>query len=103
MLKFLKNIKNKNSKNNDFYYEGKDLVLYFKCNNCGEKFSTHLKKGYDFSRNYEERGYIIKKEFIGSNCYNKIYLSASFDENYKVKNYDLVGAKPISKEEWENE
>lgn len=62
-----------------------------------------MRRGYDFSRDYENGGYIINKEFIGSNCYKKINLSAKFDEGYKVESYDLIGAKPISREEWENE
>ena len=103
MFNFLKNIKNKIIKNGDFYKEGKNIVLYFKCDNCGEKFRTHLRRGYDFSRDYENGGYIINKEFIGSKCYKKINLSAKFDEGYKIESYDLVGAKPISREEWENE
>lgn len=103
MFNFLKNIKNKISKNGDFYNEGKNIVLYFKCNNCGEKFRTHLRRGYDFSRDYKKGGYVINKEFIGSKCYDKINLSANFDENYRLENYELIGGKAITKEEWENE
>ena len=103
MFNFLKKIKNSISKNGDFYYEGKDLVLYFRCDKCGEKFMTHLKRGYDFSRDYDNGGFIINKEFIGSKCYERINLSAKFDENYKIENYDLIGAKAITKEEWGNE
>jgi hypothetical protein len=81
----------------------KNIVVYFKCDNCGEKFRTHLRRGYDFSRDYENGGYVINKEFVGSKCYKKINLTANFNEGYKVLNYELTGAKVISKEEWENE
>jgi len=85
-----------------FYDEKNALVIYFKCSKCGEKFRSYLRKGYDFITDYDTGEYKINKEYIGSKCFNKILLSATFDRNYKLKEFSLDNGDVISKEEWED-
>ncbi|PNR95470.1 hypothetical protein [Petrotoga olearia] len=104
MFNFFKRNKSNVSKTTNkqvFYNEKNALVIHFKCTKCGEKFRSYLRKGYDFVTDYETGEYKINKEYIGSNCFNKIHLSATFDRNYKLKEYTLENGKVISKEEWE--
>ncbi|KAF2955689.1 hypothetical protein [Marinitoga sp. 38H-ov] len=92
----------KKKKNNPFYNEGNALVIYFTCDNCGEKFRSYLRKGYDFSNSYDGKAvYVINKEYIGSKCSEKIQLNAEFDGSYKLLNFELIGGKIITKEEFE--
>ncbi|MDN5341508.1 MULTISPECIES: hypothetical protein [Oceanotoga] len=99
MFNFFK--KNKTKKN--FYREKDALILYFKCNKCDEKFISHLRLSYDLLRDYENGGFKIEKEYIGSNCNNKIQLKATFKENLKETSFELINGTVITKEEWKNE
>ncbi|KLO21579.1 hypothetical protein X275_08700 [Marinitoga sp. 1197] len=95
--------KKKDISKNPFYNESNSLVLYFECNNCGEKFRSYLRKGYDFSTSYDgEAIYSINKEYIGSQCSQKIYLIAEFDRSYRNLKFDLIGGTPITKEKFES-
>ncbi|WP_041083142.1 hypothetical protein [Thermotoga profunda] len=89
--------------NNPFYKEGNLLVVYLKCDRCGEYFRSHLRIGYDFINDYDNAAtpYKIDKVYVGSKCPNKIHLLASFSASYKVKSVSLEGGKFITKEEYE--
>lgn len=104
MLWFKKKKKEKDLNKNPFYNEQNALVIYFKCNNCGEKFRSYLRKGYDFSNSYDGKSvYVINKEYIGSKCSERIQLIAEFDGGYRLLNFDLIGGTAIKKEEFEME
>jgi len=93
---------NKATDKNVFYSEKNALVIYFKCSKCGEMFRSYLRKGYDFITDYDSGGYKIDKEYIGSKCFNKIHLIASFDRNYKLLDFSLDNGEVISEKEWED-
>lgn len=104
MLWFNKKKKEKDVLKNPFYNEQNALVIYFKCNRCGETFRSYLRKGYDFSNSYEGKAtYVINKEYIGSKCPERIQLIAEFDGAYRLLNYDLIGGTPITKAEFDTE
>lgn len=86
-----------------FYDNGNTMVAYFKCNKCGEVFMSHLRKFYDINVSYSGEGgaYHLDKEFIGSNCQEKIHINATFTRSFKAKTFDIMGGTFISKEEYE--
>ncbi len=86
-----------------FYREGDTLVVYFKCDKCGEVFRSHLRKGYDFIYNYDNPStpYKIDKLYVGSKCPNKIHLMADFTSSYKPVSFSLEGGTFITKESYE--
>ncbi|MGB9615547.1 MAG: hypothetical protein ACP5KD_02705 [Fervidobacterium sp.] len=90
---------------NPFYKEKNALVVYLKCNKCGEVFRSHLRIGYDFIINYDDRSspYMIEKVYVGSKCPNKIELKAKFTGAYKPVSIEIDGGKFISKESYERE
>lgn len=95
--------KEKDITKNPFYDERNTLVVYFKCKKCGEVFRSHLRKYYDIAVDYSGGGFSYKldKEFIGSECQNKIHIYANFKRNFKPKNFEIVGGEFISKEDYE--
>ncbi|SHH40842.1 hypothetical protein [Thermosipho atlanticus] len=97
--------KKKNVNLNPFYKDGNCLVVYLKCEKCGEVFRSHLRKGYDFLINYDNPNipYKIEKIYVGSKCPNKIELKAQFTGSYKPVSIEINGAKFISKEDFEKE
>lgn len=97
-----KKSENKDNQKKIFYEDKNALIIYFKCSKCGEKFRSYLRKGYDFITDYDNGGYIIDKEYIGSKCFNKIHLFATFDQNYRLIDYKLENGETISKDEWEH-
>ncbi len=88
---------------NPFYSERDTLVVYFKCDKCGEVFRSHLRKGYDFIVNYDNPSvpYRIDKLYVGAKCPNRIKLRADFKANYKPVSVEIEGATFITKEEYE--
>ena len=102
-LFFRKRKKREDLAKNPFYNEGDALVVYFKCDKCGEVFRSHLRKGYDFIVNYDNPSvpYRIDKLYVGAKCPNRIKLRADFKSNYKPVSFELEGATFITKEEYE--
>ena len=101
---FKKKVQKNNSEQRNIFYEEKNaLIVYFKCNKCGETFKSYLRKGYDIINDYDNDGFIVDKEYIGSKCPTRIHLHASFDRNYNLINYTLDNGKIITKEACENE
>ena len=95
--------KEKDVKKDPFYDSGSTMVAYFKCNKCGEVFMSHLRKFYDINVSYSGEGGAshLYKEFIGSNCQEKIHINAIFTRSFKAKSFDIIGGSFISKEEYE--
>lgn len=85
----------------NFYDEKETIVVYFKCSKCGEKFRSHLRKGYDFIPDYDNNALRIDKEYIGKNCYNKIQVKATFNRVHKPISQEIVGGEFIKKEDYE--
>lgn len=90
---------------NPFYREKNALVVYIRCNRCGEVFRSHLRIGYDFIINYDDRStpFLVEKVYVGSKCPNKIELRAKFTGSYKPVSIEIDGGKFISKETYERE
>ncbi|MFN3691283.1 MAG: hypothetical protein ACK4R7_00180 [Fervidobacterium sp.] len=90
---------------NPFYREQGALVVYLRCNKCGEVFRSHLRIGYDFIIDYDNRStpFMIDKVYVGSKCPNKIELKAKFTGSYKPVSIEVDGGTFISKETYEHE
>ena len=85
-----------------FYEEGVFLVMYVKCDNCGEVFRSHIRKTSELYPTYSGRtAYILRKELIGSKCPNRINVYAEFSGTYKTLNFEISGGHFITKEEYE--
>jgi hypothetical protein len=95
--------KKKDLNKNPFYREKGALVIYIKCDRCGEVFRSHLRTGYDFIVDYDNPGvpYKIDKLYVGSKCPNKIHLVATFTSSYKPVSVSLEGGTFITREEFE--
>ncbi|PLV57172.1 hypothetical protein [Thermotoga sp. SG1] len=94
----------KNLDRDPFYREKGALVVYIKCERCGEMFRSHLRRGYDFIVDYDNPGvpYRIDKLYVGSKCPNKIHLVATFTSSYKPVSVSIEGGSFITKEEYED-
>jgi len=96
--------KKKNLDRDPFYREKGALVVYIKCDRCGEVFRSHLRRGYDFIVDYDNPGgpYKIDKLYVGSKCPNRIHLVATFTSSYKPVSVSIEGGSFITKEEYED-
>ncbi|PLV60318.1 hypothetical protein [Thermotoga sp. KOL6] len=95
--------KKKNLERDPFYREKGALVVYIKCDRCGEVFRSHLRRGYDFIVDYDSPStpYKIDKLYVGSKCPNRIRLTATFTSSYKPVSVSIEGGTFITKEEFE--
>ncbi|MCD6551890.1 hypothetical protein [Thermotoga sp.] len=94
----------KNLDQDPFYREKGALVVYIKCDRCGEVFRSHLRRGYDFIVDYDNPSvpYKIDKLYVGSKCPNRIHLVARFTSSYKPVSVSIEGGSFITKEEYED-
>ncbi|GEM_PF-502469 len=72
-----------------------------KCNRCGEEIPVKVRTSSELSRIYEEdngpsnASFLVRKEILGNKCSNLIYLTAYFDENFRIISSDITGGKII--------
>ncbi len=85
---------------NPFYDERDNLVVYLRCNKCGEVFMSHIRKTTELFSDYANNRYVLNKEYIGSKCPNRIRVHAVFKPNYKLESFEIEGGSFITKEEY---
>jgi len=80
------------------------LWIYTRCDKCGEKFRTLIRKYNDLTPTYKEEGpaFILNKELIGASCPNRINLHLEFDRNYQKISEEITGGHFISQEEYQS-
>jgi hypothetical protein len=93
----------RNISKNPFYNRGEHLVIYFKCEKCNETFRSHLRKYYDIAVDYGKGGsmYSLQKEYIGSECHNRIQITAVFNRAFRPLTYEITGGSFIAEEDFE--
>jgi len=67
-----------------------------KCKRCGEEIEVKARKTSDISRVYEDEGppgavFFLRKEILGNNCNNLIYVTMYFSSSYEVISRDISG------------
>ena len=68
------------------------------CNKCGEEITVRASKTSDISRVYEGEGpsgaeYFLRKEILGNNCNNLIYITVYFGTGYSIISKEITGGK----------
>jgi hypothetical protein len=68
------------------------------CNRCGEEITVRASKTSDISRVYEGEGpsgaeYFLRKEILGNNCNNLIYITIYFGPGYNIISKEITGGK----------
>lgn len=86
---------------NPFYDERDTLVLYLRCDKCGEVFMSHIRKMTELFADYQNNRYVLNKEYIGSRCPNRIQVRAVFKPNYRLESFEISGGAFITREEYE--
>jgi hypothetical protein len=83
--------------------ESNFITFNIKCEKCGEIITINLRTTSDLSRIYDEDSapanstFFVRKEILGENCNNLIYLTAYFTYNYELVSCDVTGGKIIEK------
>ncbi len=89
---------------NPFYKEKDALVIYLKCDRCGEYMTFRILKERDFVVSYDGRSALmIDKLYVCPKCYNQISLKAGFKATFKPMYFELNGGKFVAKEEYEQQ
>ena len=80
------------------------IWIYTKCDKCGEKFRTLIRKYNDLTPTYKDDGpaFILNKELIGASCPNRINLHLEFDRGYHKISEEITGGHFITKEEYQS-
>ncbi len=76
------------------------ITFKVKCKQCGEIIEVKARKTSDISRIYTEEGpsgaaYFLRKEILGNNCSNLIYVTMYFGPNFDIISKDISGGSFI--------
>jgi len=74
------------------------VTFNIKCDKCGEEITVRSSKTSDISRVYEGEGpagaeYFLRKEILGNNCNNLIYMTVYFGPGYNIVSKEITGGK----------
>ena len=83
------------------------VVVFIKCNKCGEKIRLRLRKTSEIvhgegTKDYE---YFVQKVVMGNDCFNKMETRVEFNKAYQVVNWEIAhnAGKLITKSEFDSE
>lgn len=76
------------------------ITFTVKCNKCGEEIEVKARKTSDISRIYSDEGpsgaaYFLRKEILGNNCNNLIYVTMYFGQDFSIISKDISGGSFI--------
>lgn len=88
-----------------FSGEPKDegLYVYARCNRCGAVLHTRLDVKREAAPNFEEGGYILRKEMMDSKCFELMHAEFRFDDNRNLIEKSIDGGEFITRQEWESQ
>ncbi|HAJ94969.1 MAG TPA: hypothetical protein DCP02_01930 [Actinobacteria bacterium] len=78
--------------------DSKFIIFKIICDRCGEEISVKASKTSDISQVYDEEGpsgatHFLRKEILGNNCNNLIYITVYFGQNYIIISKEVTGGK----------
>ena len=85
------------------------IFLYVRCGKCGERIRLRVDKRHDLMPDYGRgagdfpEGYILRRDIIGSNCFQMMQAELYLDRNYNISSQSITGGEFITREEYEAE
>lgn len=80
--------------------DGGSKFIEFKiiCNKCGEEINVKASRTSDISQLSDGEGpsgaaRYLRKEILGNNCNNLIYITVYFGQNYNIVSKEITGGK----------
>lgn len=77
--------------------------LYVRCDRCGEKLRLRVDRQYEIQPDYDQGGYVLRKEIMDGTCFQLMYAEVHFDPAMRVTSRDLRGGTFITAEEYARE
>ncbi|HHV62634.1 MAG TPA: hypothetical protein GXX51_08360 [Firmicutes bacterium] len=80
--------------------------VYVKCRKCGEVVALRLRKTDEIQRDCDGvcsspgAVFFVRKEVMGTRCFNRMDLLVEFDANYRVVGSKVTGGELASREEY---
>ncbi len=77
------------------------LWLYVRCDRCGSPLAVRVNKNNEMSPDYENGGYMLRKEMMDSKCFQLMYAELHFDEQGRETSREAEHATFITGDEYE--
>ena len=77
------------------------LWLYFRCRKCGEVVRIRVDRRNDLNREDGPGTFLLRKEIMGSQCFQMIHADVWFDSNYSIVSSTVEGGEMISKDAYD--
>lgn len=80
--------------------------IYVRCSACGEAVRVRVSREHDLSAEFDEgsdspTGYRVHKEIVGRNCFRRIQVDMTFDQQRRATDQQIRGGTFITREEYE--
>lgn len=79
------------------------LYVYARCDNCGAVLHTRLDVKREAAPDFDEGGYVLRKEMMDSSCFELLHAEFRFDANRNLTDRSIEGGTFVTREEWEAE
>ncbi len=76
------------------------IYLYVKCNRCGAPIRVRADKRHDLQRDFDEGGYVLRKEIMDGTCFSLIHATVRLDPAYRIVDQEIEGGEFITQEEY---
>ncbi len=65
--------------------------LYVRCDRCGEKLRLRVDRKFEIHPDYDQGGYVLRKEIMDGRCFQLMYAEIHFDPAWNITSRDLHG------------
>jgi hypothetical protein len=72
------------------------IYFYVKCSRCGAPVRVRADKRMDIRQDYEQGGYIWRKEIMDGRCFQLMQATVHFDAGFRVVEQSIEGGEFIT-------
>ncbi len=77
------------------------LWLYVQCAHCGTPLAVRVNRNNELSHDYENGGYILRKEMMDGKCFQLMYAELHFDDQFKITSQQIDHGKFLTRAEYD--
>ncbi|HHY47766.1 MAG TPA: hypothetical protein GX506_10780 [Firmicutes bacterium] len=80
--------------------------VYVRCKKCGEVVALRLRKSDEIQRDCDGvcttpgAVFFVRKDVMGTKCFNRMDLLVEFDVNYRVVGHKVIGGELVTREDY---
>ncbi len=77
-------------------HDAHGLYFYLTCARCGAPVMIRADKRHDLQRDYENGGFLLRKEVMDSRCFTPFFVNVRLDASYHIIEQESEGGNFIT-------